>query len=274
MVRMTEENGARKAVLKQAAFFPEEGLSCDAFLKVLIPQHQIAGRKLLQEGFLTHTGTGGIALSPIIKGNCPDRTAWDENVRAFLIRLTTSLAEAVSDYRNAQLWAEQAKTDPERLRMLVFQHSRQTPGSPLEARLAEEALLLFAGKGASVVLTGAKRSCLIEATIGIEQRRNLEILQREAMLVVPTLENVLAQADDIPEQYLLQAYGWIARLYLILENRKKAGVYIDKWRLMMAAAGPSFETVERGLQDLYDPRAGDLTVGAMLRRRKERQNDE
>lgn len=273
MMRMTEENGARKAVLRQAAFFPEEGITYEAFLKVLIPQQQAAGRKLLQEGYLTRSSKGGIALSPLVRRNALQKTAWGENIRAFLVRLITSLAEAVTNYWKTQEWAEQAKSDPDRLRALVFQCSRDTTLSPLEARLAEEAKLLFTGNEARVTVAGSKRVFLIDATIGIELKRNLESLRNQASLIAPTLENVLSQVDDIPEQHLLRAYDWLSEVYLILENRKKAEVYLDRWRLLKAASGPSFEVVERALGDLFDPHAGDQTVGAMLKRRKEHHNE-
>ena len=274
MRRMTEENGARLAVLRQAAFFPEEGLSYEAFLKVLIPSQQAVGRQLLQEGYLTYTNTGGIALSPLVEKNCPHKPTWDESTRVFLKRLIASLMESVSNYLDAQEWAEQAKAEPERLRMLVFRHSRETDLSPLQLRLAKEALLLFSTDEIPVVLPKAKRAFLTEATIWIEQMKGLALLRKQTLLIVPTLENVLEQTDYIPEQHLYQAYEWLAALYIILEDHPRAHRYVDKWQLLRTASSPSFEAVEAGLGTLYDPRAGDQTLGAVLKRWKEEHHEE
>ena len=39
--KYTEENGARAAVLKQAVYYPKEGLDYEAFLKVLLPHNRL-----------------------------------------------------------------------------------------------------------------------------------------------------------------------------------------------------------------------------------------
>lgn len=274
MLKMSEENGARNAVLQQAAFFPAEGLSDEAFQKVLLPAHQAVGRKLLREGFLTRTDVGGIALSPLATRNLPLRTAWNENLRSFLMRQVTSLGELVIQFRKAEDWADQANADPERLKTLVFMRGNQEIFSPMEARLAEDARLLFPDSRTQKVLTSTERSFLIRAVIAMEQRRNLSFLRSQSALIVPTLENMLMRVDEIPEQHLYRAYYILYSIFQSLEDEKKADQYYSKWRLMKAASMPAFSIVERGLGELYDPRAGDQTVGAMLKRRKERQNDE
>lgn len=145
--------------------------------------------------------------------------------------------------------------------------------SPLEARLAKEASLLFPDSGTHVFLAGTERSFLTRAVIAMEQRRNLTLLRSQSALIVPTLENMLMRVDEIPEQHLYRAYYILYSIFQSLEDKKKADQYYSKWRLMKAASLPAFSIVERGLCELYDPRAGDQTVGAMLKRRKERLNE-
>ncbi|MBR6861269.1 MAG: hypothetical protein IKM73_08110 [Acidaminococcaceae bacterium] len=269
MLRMTEENGACRAVLRQASFFPIEGLSDEAFLKVLIPSQQAAGRKLLREGYLTRTKDGGIALSPLMKNNCPPQMAWDENIRSFLLRLITSLAESVVIFRKAEKWAESVKGDPETLRMLVFQLSRDNNLPSFQKHLAEEALSLVLHDTVPRILPEANRTFLVNVTIGIEKAKNLGLLRKQTSLIVPTLENVLNQLDCIPAQYLLRAYDCLSDLFIILED-DRSNTYIDKWRLLVAASSPAFETVEAGLGALYHPKEGNETVGTMLKRWKEK----
>lgn len=264
MKRLTEECGARNAVLRQAEFFPEEGLTYEAFLKVLIPPQQAVARQLLREGFLTRNEFGGIVLSPLVRNNCPTSAAWDENMRAFLARLTTSLAEAVCDCWSADRWAKQAISDRERLRMLVFQHSRDASLLPFEQRISEEALLLFRQGQAMQIIPQAKRRFLTEATVEIELRKNKDRLRQAAAIIIPTLENVLNRVGGIPERNLFDAYDWLSDLYLILDE-KKAAPYIDKWRLLKAAMRPSFAAVKNAFAVLYNPLSGDQTVGAMLK---------
>lgn len=274
MKRFTEENGAKLAVIQQATFFPAEGLSDEAFLKVLIPSQQAAGRKLLREGYLIRSEGGGVVLSPLVKENHPSQIAWDENLRSFFIRLVTSLAESILDYDTANKWAEQAQSNQERLRMLVFQHSRATGLSPLQKRLSEEALTLFVHDTQVLsILPEAKRKFLIDSAIAIEKLQNLALLRKQAQLIVPTLENVLEQVGDIPAQHLFRAYDWLSDLFIILADSRMR-IYLDKWRLLKAAAGPAFSTVEAGLGALYDPRSGDKTVGEMYRRLKEAEDHE
>ena len=266
MRHMTEEIGARKAILEQAQFYPKEGLSDNAFLKVLIPPQQAIGRLLLCERYLTRNDCGNIVLSDLVKQTLPPPT-WGENMKAFLLRLTTCLAEAVVNCKKADHWAEQARWDPERLRVLVLLHNRESDFPLLETRLSHEACSLLPCSKIAEILPAAKRRILIESTIAIEERKNRVSLDREAILIVPTLENVL-QMNGIPEQLLFYAYDWLSELYIMLDD-KRAQRYIDNWRLLKAASSPSFEAVERGLSELYDPRAGDKTVGEMLKRRKE-----
>ena len=221
MRRFTEEIGARLAVIRQAAFFPEEGLSDEAFLKVLIPPQQAAGRKLLREGYLTRSKGGGIVLSPLVKNNCTPQISWDENLRPFLLRLITSLAEAVVDFQRADKWAESAEGDPETLRMLIFQHSRDDCLSPFQKQLADEALSLVVHKGIPKVLPESKRLFLVNVTIGIEKDKNLKLLRKQTSLIVPTLENMLNQLDCIPEQYPTPRV-YTERPYSSLRPKQKA----------------------------------------------------
>lgn len=267
MGRLVEEYGARNAVLQEAVFFPESGISYEALLKVLIPNHQVAARRLLHEGYLSFAESGGIVLSPVIRQNFPDAATWNEIVRAFLTRLTMCVAEAVSDHRKAEAWAEKAEADPMLLRMLVFQHSRDANLPPFQARIANEALLLVNQRQMPTILPEAKRRLLIQATIGIEQAKNLATLRKQSALIVPTLENVLTQVNNIPETNLLKAYDWLADMFDILGDNR-AFNYREKWRLLATASLPAFEVVEARLGNLYDPRAGDTTVGAMLAKKK------
>lgn len=269
MLRMTEDRGARLAVRRYAAFFPEEGLSDEAFLKVLIPSQQAAGRDLLREGYLTRSKDGRIGLSPLVKNNCPPQVTWGEDLRSFLLRLIISLAEAVVDYQRAEKWADSAKGDSGTLRMLVLQHSRDNWLSPFQKQLAGEARVLVAHDALPRILPEANRAFLVNATIEVEKVKNLELLRKQSSLVVPTLENVLNQLDCIPEQYLLKAYGWLSALFIIL-NDDRANTYVDKWRLLEAASSPSFAVVEAGIGALYHPKAGNETVGTMLTRWKEK----
>ena len=117
------------------------------------------------------------------------------------------------------------------------------------------------------ILPEAKRRLLIQATIGIEQAKNLATLRKRSALIVPTLENVLTQVDNIPETNLLKAYDWLTDLFDILGD-DRAFNYREKWRLLAIASLPIFEIVEAGLGDIYDPRAGDATVGAMIAKRE------
>lgn len=269
MRHFSEENGARLAVLRQAAFFPEEGLSDRAFLKVLVPPQQATGRKLLREGYLTRSKGGGIVLSPLVKNYCTRKVTWGEDIRSFLLRLITSLAEAVVDFQRAEKWAESAKGDPETLRMLIFQHSRDNSLAPFQKQLAGEARVLVVHDALPRILPEANRAFLVNATIEVEKVKNLELLRKQSSLVVPTLENVLNQLDCIPEQYLLKAYDWLSALFIIL-NDDRANTYVDKWRLLEAASSPSFAVVEAGIGALYHPKAGNETVGTMLKRWKEK----
>ena len=266
-MQLVEEQGARNAVLRQAVFFPEDGISYEAFLKVMLPSHQASARRLLQEGYLTRTESGGIILSPLIKNSIPQATVWNEVIRAFLIRLTTCVAETVTDYWKAEEWAKQATVDPERLRMLALQHGRDTTLPPFQARMAKEALALVSKNKVQVILSETKRRILIQATVGIERAKNLATIRKQSSLVVPTLENVLTQVDTIPEGHLLKAFDWLTDLFVILgENR--AFNYREKWRLLATASLPAFEVVEAGLGVLYDPRAGDATIGEMVAKKE------
>ena len=266
--KYTEENGARAAVLKQAVYYPKEGLDYEAFLKVLLPPQQAIGRKLLQEGFLVRTEEGNIVLSPILREELRWSPDWDENIHAFLARLVTSLAEAVVDFKKANRWAEQARTNPEQLRMLVFQHSRSNL-PPFQQRLAQEALSLFQKGQTLMILPHAKREFLVSATIAIELYKNTQHLKQEAARIVPTLENLLEQTEGIPINNLCSALDWMSELYLELEY-EDADRYVERWRLADAATHPAFEPVFRGLAALYSPLAGDQSVGEMLQRWKER----
>lgn len=268
MKQFTEEYGARNDILRQAVFYPPEGLSYGEFLKVLLPPQQAVGRRLLQQGYLIRNEAMRIILSPIVKKELHLQPVWDENTHTFLTRLVLCLAEAIITSRKADKWAEQAHSDPEQLRMLVFQHSRENL-PPFQMQLAREALSLYSKGQTLTVVPGSKREFLVSATIAIEKSKNKWRLEQEAAIIVPTLESVLNLAVGIPEKNLCDALDWLSELYLELED-EKAERYVNKWRLASAAASHSFEPVLRGLGILYSPLAGDQTVGAMLQRWKER----
>lgn len=168
MKQFTEEYGARNDILRQAVFYPPEGLSYGEFLKVLLPPQQAVGRRLLQQGYLIRNEAMRIILSPIVKKELHLQPVWDENTHAFLTRLVLCLAEAIITSRKADKWAEQAHSDPEQLRMLVFQHSRENL-PPFQMQLAREALSLYSKGQTLTVVPGSKREFLVSATIAIEK---------------------------------------------------------------------------------------------------------
>lgn len=203
-------------------------------------------------------------LSPILREELRWSPDWDENRHAFLARLVTSLAEAVVDFKKANKWAEQARSSPAQLRMLVFQHSHSSL-SPFQQRLAQEALLLYPRGQTLMILPQAKRELLVSVTVAIELDKNRQRLKQEAAQIVPTLENLLDQVEGIPIGNLCDALDWLSELYLELED-EKAARYVDRWRLACAATSPAFKPVLRSLGALYSPLAGDRSVGEMLQR--------
>lgn len=274
--RFLEPWGVKQEIIKQARFFPEEGLSYQDFLKVMLPPQQSVGRQLLQQGYLIKNDAGGIVLSPIMAQQLPP-AEWDEPTRAFLTRQVTSLAEMMVNYWEANRWVKQARRDSVRFRELSFMLSRDDFLQPLEQQAVDEAMQIFKKEPFVLkVIPKSKQRFLASILSGIGQRRNLDRLKAQAMVVSQTIENILSIVPNIPEHHLLKAHDWLSDYYFATDI-DRLGKSLDMWRLLSAASRPSFQVIrDSSLGILYDPNAKDQTIGAFLKNQREgvKENEE